>query len=186
MTDREIVALFFARDESAIAQIDSAYGNYCRAIADSILQNDEDTEECVSDAYLRAWNAIPPASPLLLRTYLGKITRRLAFDRYQKRHADKRGGGQIPLILDELSECLPSRGNPDETDNTLLTQDCLDRFLRSLPDEQRWMFVRRYWYAARVKDIAKALHKSENDVSVTLSRLRSKLKDELEKEGIDI
>ncbi len=186
MQDSDIVALFFERDETAIAQVDVQYGGYCRTIARRILQNDADADECVNDTYQRAWDAIPPAKPANLRTYLGKIARHLAFDRYKSLHADKRGSGELPLVLDELSECLSGGDDSARLTESIVLKDCLEHFLKALPPQKRFIFLRRYWYADAIKDIADALGKTENDVSVTLSRLRSSLKTTLEKEGIAV
>ena len=184
MQDRDIVALYIARDEQAIVQTQETYGAYCRTVAVHLLSNDADAEECVNDAFLRVWNAIPPAHPQNLRTYLAKIVRRLAFDRFKAQTADKRGGGELPLVLDELSECIGNNREPDDATEAILLKDCLERFLRELPADKRYMFLRRYWYADAVKDIAKALGRRENDVTVTLSRLRVSLKTILKKEGV--
>jgi len=184
MKDSELLALYTQRDETAITHTADIYGRYCYAVAHRILNNSDDAEECVNDTYLHAWNAIPPAAPTNLKAFLATITRHLAFDRYKARTADKRGGGDIPLILDELSECLSAGDEGDRVTDLLLLKDCLTRFLSGLPATKRWIFLRRYWYADPVKEIAKALHKSENEVSVTLSRLRSQLKALLKKEGV--
>lgn len=106
MEDREIVNLYWERNSNAIKETASKYGGYCKAIAKNILGNNEDAEECVNDTYLNTWNSIPPNRPNVLSTYLGKITRNLSFDRFRHRHADKRGGGEIELVLDELGECV--------------------------------------------------------------------------------
>lgn len=106
MEDREIVNLYWERNSNAIKETASKYGGYCKAIAKNILGNNEDAEECVNDIYLNTWNSIPPNRPNVLSTYLGKITRNLSFDRFRHRHADKRGGGEIELVLDELGECV--------------------------------------------------------------------------------
>lgn len=186
MQDREIVGLFWDRDEQAIVHAAARYGGYCRTIASRILQNEADVEECVNDTYRHAWDAIPPAKPQNLRTYLGAIARHLAFDRYKAGRADKRGGGELPLVLDELSECLSCGDETEKTTEAILLKDCLERFLYTLSKQNRYIFLRRYWYADSIKDIADALGKSENTVSVTLWRLRSSLKSMLQKEGIDL
>ncbi len=186
MQDSEILALYAARDEQAISQTQATYGTYCRTVAGRLLSSDADAEECVNDAFLRAWNAIPPANPQNLRAYLAKIVRRLAFDRYKSQTADKRGGGELPLVLDELSECIPSGNEADHVTEAILLKSCLERFLRELSADKRYIFLRRYWHADTVKAIAAATGKSENDISVTLSRLRTSLKTILEKEGVDL
>ena len=108
ITDEELIALFWQRDGNAIDERSRAYGAYCYTIANGILQNPEDAEECVNDTWLRAWNTIPPKRPQRLRIFLAKITRNLAFDRFKRRYAQKRGGGEICLALEELEECIDS------------------------------------------------------------------------------
>ena len=114
MDDSGIIDLYFARSEDAIVQTDAKYGAYCRAIAMNILKSREDSDECVSDTWLHAWNAMPPQRPGILSAFLGRITRNLSFDRFKAAHADKRGGGSLAASLDELAECIASRGGVDE------------------------------------------------------------------------
>lgn len=185
MDDREIVALFEIRSENAIRQTAAQYGRYCHSIAFRILQNDQDAEECVSDTYLRVWNAIPPACPTNLQTFLGKITRNLALNRYEKRTADKRGGGQMPLVLEELAECLPDHDWETRCETTDI-REALNRFLQGLPKETRVIFVRRYWFMQSANEIALALGISPNRVNVTLHRTRRKLQTYLKQEGITV
>lgn len=183
MDDKQIVGLYWERDESALTLTQDKYEQYLRAIARNILGSDEDAKECVNDTYARAWDSIPPQSPSRLGAFLGKITRNLALDRVRADGAKKRGEGQIDLILDELSGCLPDGGNV--TDDILL-KDMLERFLRSLPEQTVRVFLRRYWYMSTVSEIASEYRLSENRVKVILFRARKKLKDFLEKEGIDL
>ncbi len=184
MDDREILALFSARSETAIEETAAKYGRYCYRIAHSILQNAQDAEECVSDTYLRAWNAIPPAMPERLQTYLGKITRRLSLNAYDKRTADKRGGDSVVLCLEELEMCVPADRADSPLAETITLKDTLSRFLRDLPPRERRLFIKRYWYMQAVSEIAAADGLSENHVSVILMRTRKKLKTVLEKEEI--
>ena len=121
MDDSVIVELYWTRSESAIAETSSKYGKYCYSIAYNILLSSEDADESVNDTYLGAWNSIPPHRPSTLSTFLGKITRRISIDRWRKRHAAKRGGGEVALALDELSECLSSRSN--DTEQTILLKE---------------------------------------------------------------
>ena len=114
MDDKQILDLYWERSEAAISETSKKYGKYCRYIASNILHNDEDSEECVNDTYLRAWNSIPPNRPSVLKTFLGKITRNLSLDRYELLNAKKRNGGQMSLIFDEIQECIPSL---DSTEN---------------------------------------------------------------------
>ena len=186
MEDRRIIDLYWARSEEAISETARKYGRYCRAIARNILNNDEDAEECVSDAYLRLWNAIPPARPNRLQTYLGRIVRNLSLNKREKASAEKRGAGQIPLILDELAECIPDDSDGEAVTESILIKDVLDRFLDTLSPEARKIFVRRYWYMSSLKEIAAEYGISEGNAAVSLLRTRMKLKTVLEKEGIHL
>lgn len=183
MEDSKIVQLFWARDQEAIAAAAQKYGGYCTAIAMQILGSAEDAEECVNDAYLHAWNAIPPHRPEVLSTFLGKITRNLALNRYKHNHAGKRGGGEAVLVLDELAECLADSGSPEQEVSRRALVDAINAFLGTLPADKRGMFICRYWYFDSVSAIAARYGMSANQVSVTLSRLRAKLHHDLEKEG---
>lgn len=182
MDDGKIVELYHARDESAIRESDQKYGRYCLSVAYGILGNHEDAQECVSDTYLRAWNAMPPHRPENLRTFLGKITRNLSLDRLDHLSAEKRGAGESPAVLEEIAQCIPA-ANADETDGAIL-KEAIDRFLASLPTGTRKIFVRRYWYMDPVKEIAARYGVSESKVKVTLFRTRNRLRKHLEKEGI--
>ena len=183
MEDEQIVALYFERDERAIEQTKKKYDRYCHAIAGRILPSLEDVEECVNDAYLKAWNTIPPQRPDPLSTYIGMLTRQLSLNRYQENHREKRGGGAVPLLLDELQECIPDAAASDMSDDICL-RDALDRFLGALPQRTRIVFMRRYWYAQSPSQIARSLSMTEQGVNVLLFRTRKKLKQFLEKEGI--
>lgn len=185
MEDKEIVALYHARSEDAIMQTAAKYGRYCHAIAFRILQSDADAEECVSDTYLRAWNAIPPHCPQSLQTFLGRITRNLSLSLLEKRSADKRGGGQLPLVLEELAECLPDRAQEAQSE-TACIREALERFLSGLSKETRVIFVRRYWHMQSAAEIALALGTTPNRVNVTLHRTRKKLQTYLKQEGITV
>ena len=184
--DREIVALYLARSEKAITATDERYGKYCRSIALRILHDERDVEECVSDVYRHIWSVIPPQSPSSLRAFLGAVTRHLALDCYDRRMTQKRGAGEVPLLLEELADCVPTAENGDTQTETIVIRDTLDRFLEQLPPAERWLFLRRYWYADTVQELARATDMRENAVSVTLYRIRKKLKTALEKEGISI
>ena len=186
MKDEQIIEWFWLRNEEALAQTDAQYGTYCYTIAYQILGNHDDADECVNDTYQRAWMAIPPAKPQNLRTYLGKITRHLAFDRYKRMHTHKRGEGQLPMILEELSECVSGETEHDPVADKLVLKDCIDRFLKTLSPTKRQLFMRRYWYGDSIAELAVTFHKSENDVYVTLCRLRAALKIMLEKEGMGL
>lgn len=186
MEDVKIVQLYWDRNESAITETSNKYGYYCTSIAQNILGDHEDALECVNDTYLNAWNSMPPHRPNMLSTFLGKITRNLSFNKYKHDHASKRGNGQLPAILDELSECVS--GNEDVTAsveyNDLVT--CIDEFLDSLSPQKRSIFVCRYWYNDSIAEIANQFHMRENAVSMTLARLRKKLKVVLVERGYDV
>ena len=170
MEDSQIIALYWDRSEKAIAETARKYGKYCLTIARNILNNDEDAEECVSDAYLRLWNAIPPMRPNRLQTYLGRIVRNLSLNKQEEASAEKRGAGQIPLILDELAECIPADPREDTVTDSILIKDVLDRFLDTLTPEARKVFVRRYWYMSSLKEIAQEYGISEGSAAVSLMR----------------
>ena len=186
MNDQHIIALYFQRDEQAIEKTDQKYGRYCFAIAWNILYSHEDSEECVSDAYLQTWNAIPPQRPLSLKAFVGRLTRNNALNRYEYAHAEKRGGGQLPMCLDELAECVSGKDTPETHADHQHLVTCLNTFLSLLKKEQRIIFVRRYWYESSIQEIAEDLGLSESNVKVTLLRLRRRLKKYLEKEGIQL
>ncbi len=184
MEDNVIIDLYWARDQRAIQASDAKYGPYCRAVAGSILWDHRDREECVSDTWQRAWNTMPPQKPSLLRAFFGAITRNLALNRYEYDHAQKRGGGQLPLALEELQDCLPAPNSTEQAVEAGELTALLETFLRSLPTRERTVFLRRYWYLQPVKDIARSLGLGESRVKMTLLRTRAKLREVLEKEGI--
>lgn len=186
MKDNAIIELFFARDERAIKITAEKYGNYCNAIAGNILNNREDAEECVNDTYLRAWNSIPPHRPLVLKTYLGKLTRNLAFDLYKKRTAEKRGGGEISAVLDELAECIAGENDPAKEFDKVELQETINIFLGTLSKEKCAVFVRRYWYVESIPEIAERYDMTENHVSVILTRLRKQLRSYLAERGFEL
>ena len=182
MEDSKIIALFFARSEQAITELSSKYGRLCMHLANNILGNQQDSEECVNDAYLGAWNTIPPQKPNPLQAYICKIVRNIAIAKYHANTALKRNS-QYDVALDELEHCLSS---PDTADSKLQAKELshlINRFLESLDTTSRVMFVRRYWYSDSVSDIAETFHMRPNSVSVQLSRIRTKLRKFLIKEG---
>ena len=184
MEDRQIIALYNERSEAALSETADKYGRYCRTIAYNILQNKEDSEECVNDTWLKAWESIPPQCPERLSAFLGKITRNLALNRYKHNTREKRGGGQTMLVLEELTECIPGTDGTEEMVNEALLTEVLNGFLAELPMEKRKIFMRRYWYLSSVKELAADFGLSESNVKMTLLRLREKLRQVLEKEGI--
>lgn len=186
MEDREIIDLYWARSEQAIRETDRKYGPFCHSIARNILNNIQDSEECVNDTYMYTWNSIPPRTPSKFSAFLGKITRNLALKKLELYSAKKRGGGQVLLALEELSECIPS---PDCVERRLedrLLAEKLNAFLGALSAESRIIFLRRYWKLDPVKTIAMDCGMTESKVKMSLMRTREKLKRFLEQEGIDL
>ena len=188
MEDSKIIDLYWARSEDAISETDLKYGKYCRYIAYNVLYCEEDTEECVNDTYVRAWNCMPPHKPQILSSFLGKITRNLALDRLAYNNAQKRKP-EMQCTFDELAECLPAEGARDtENDITenIVINDVVNKFLKSLPLQTRVIFMRRYWYMSSINEIAEDYGVSESKVKVTLHRARKKFKELLEKEGVSL
>ncbi len=184
MEDSRIVSLYWERSETAIVETERAYGKYGLAIAKNILGSREDAEECVNDAYMRLWNAIPPEKPSRLGLYLGKIVRNLALNRLKALGTAKRGGGQYPAALDELDHTLTSRDGVEDVMENKRLSSLLKQFLRGLPSEKRVIFLLRYWYFKPVGEVASSLGLSISKVKMTLSRTRKDLQAFLEKEGI--
>jgi RNA polymerase sigma-70 factor (ECF subfamily) len=185
MDDRKIVQLYWDRDEQAIPATADKYGSYCTAIAKNILGNNEDAEECVSDTYLNAWNSMPPHRPSVLPTFLGKITRNLSFNRYKHNTADKRGGGELPAVLDELADCVSGKEDMEQEFNQQELVRAINAFLDTLPRDKRGIFICRYWYTDSISEIANRHGMKEGAVSMTLSRLRANLHDYLLERGFE-
>lgn len=183
MEDSHIVALYWDRSEEAIARTADKYGRYCYSIAYHILADAGDSDEAVNDTYLGAWNSIPPHRPSALSTFLGKLTRRISINRWNERRADKRGGGELPLALDELAEAVPAQGTPEEAVAVRELTQSIDRFLACLPERERDMFVCRYWFLAPIAEIGERFGAGTSKVKSTLFRTRNKLKAHLEQEG---
>ncbi len=186
MDDQEIIARFFARDEEGLTAARARYEPYCAAVARSFLNDPRDQEECLSDTWLRAWNAIPPQRPRSLGAFLAKITRNLAINRLRDGNAQRRGGGQVPLALEELGECVSLEGSPEGELDRQAAEEALNRFLDGLPPLQREVFLRRYWYLDSIEDIARRAGWSKSRVTTTLHRLRVRLRAHLIQEGIDV
>ena len=186
MEDRDIIQLYWDRDEGAIPATADKYGGYCAAIARNILDDGRDAEECVNDTWLAAWNAMPPHRPARLAAFLGKLTRNLSFNRWKARRADKRGGGQLPLVLDELGECVSGREDVEGAVDRKELIRALDDFLTALPRRSRDLFVRRYWNGDAVKDLAQELDVRPNALTKRLLRLRESLRSYLESEGVSV
>ncbi len=184
MDDSQIVDLYFARSERAIKETDDKYGGYCYKIAYGILANREDSEESVSDTYLSAWNSMPPRKPVKLSTFLGKLTRNISIDRWRKNSARKRGHGEVNLALEELSECVSGQKS---VENIIIQKEviaCLDHFLTSLSNDQRDVFLCRYWYANSLEEIAGKTGCSVGKIKSMLHRTRNRLSKQLDKEGL--
>lgn len=184
MEDSRIIELFFQRSEDAIRETDAKYGSYCFSIAHGILTNTEDANEAVNDAYMGLWIAIPPHRPNSLAAFLGKITRRISINRWQASRTAKRGGGETALALEELAACIPSNADVERELEAAELTALLNRFVRSLPETERRVFVLRYWYIDSISDIAKQFGFSQSKVKSMLFRVRNKLRKELEKEEI--
>lgn len=186
MQDSQIIALYLARDERAIAETAAKYGSFCAGIAYNILQNMQDAEECVNDTWLRTWNSIPPAQPTRLSAYLGRITRNLALDKYKAAHREKRGYGEVTVALDEISEITASGYEVEDLYREWEFVQHINTFLYSLSERDRNIFVRRYFFTDSVPAIAKRFGTSQGNVLKVLSRTRQKLKDYLDKEWSSI
>ncbi len=184
MEDAAIVEQYFRREESALQVTQEKYSAYCRAIAWGVLRDEGSSEECVNDALLKAWNSIPPNRPRSLRAYLGALCRNAALSRYREAHAERRGGSQIPLALEELQESIPGSGG-NLAERAALGA-VLSDFLRALPERERYLFLRRYWYLDSIPELAEQLSMQPGAVRTQLHRTRRKLKAHLEKEGIGV
>lgn len=184
MEDKQIIDLFWNRSQNAISETAKKYEKYCYYIAFNILHSREDSEECVNDTYLKAWENIPPQRPEKLSVFLGKITRNLSINRFKHKTAKKRGEGQYVIALEELQECIPSMTSVEKDMEEKALVDVFNRFLEGLPIEKRKIFMRRYWYFSQVKDIASEYSMSESKVKMSLMRTRGELKEFLEKEGV--
>ena len=183
MDDQAIIGLYFDRSETAIAETAQKYGSYCFSIAFNILSDREDSEESVNDTYMAAWNNIPPRVPTVLATFLGRLTRNISLNRWRTRQAYKRGGGELPLALEELEGCISGGETPEEQLEKKELLRALNRFLAGLPETERKIFVCRYWYLDPISDTAARLGWTESRVKSQLHRTRNKLRRHLEKEG---
>lgn len=186
MEDRQIIERYFARDEGAIAATEEKYRSYCASIAGNVLDSREDVEEVLSDTWLRAWNSIPPRKPDNLKLYLARIVRNLSFDRFRSQSREKRGGSQIILALEELSYCIPSPTHPGMKLEEKELSAAINGFLTTLPQRDRVIFLRRYFYTQSFEQIASAMEISQGAVRTALSRTRKKLKHYLLKEGFSV
>ena len=186
MEDSRIIDLYWQRDPAAITETGAKYGGYCRSIARNLLADLRDAEECVNDTWLRAWNAMPTDRPDHLGAFLGTITRRLACSRWRAAQAAKRGGGELPLLLEELEGCVPAVPSAAQAAEDRELAESVNRFLRSLPEWECSVFLRRYWYGEPLQVIAERYAMKLNTVKSSLYRTREKLRDHLEQEGIQV
>lgn len=184
MEDERIVELFWTRSESAISETSAKYGKYCHAVAYRILSSEEDAKECVNDTYLDAWNSMPPHRPAILSTFLGKITRRIAIDRWRSRDAKKRGGGEAAITLEELEECVSSGHDVEREVEEKEVLEKLNAFLGKLSASERDVFLCRYFFLLPVSEICDKFGFGQSKVKSMLSRTRKKLRDFFVKEGL--
>ncbi|MGN0335529.1 MAG: RNA polymerase sigma factor [Lachnospiraceae bacterium] len=184
MEDNRIVDLYWERDENAIRETSAKYGRYLHTIAYHILYNQEDADESVNDTYMNAWESIPPHRPSVLSAFVGKITRRISLNKWRDKTRGKRGGGQVPLALDELSECIASDQDVEQVVELKELSHSIDHFLRTLPETERDVFVSRYWFLASVREISSKFEFSESKTKSMLFRTREKLKKYLWEEGL--
>ena len=185
MDDKQIVELYWQRDEHAIEATAAKYGPYCMKISRNILEDRADSEENVNDTYLHAWNAMPPQRPAILQAFLGKIARNLALNRYKAKTAQKRRGDALALSLDELDDCVLSLPGPESETAAAELGASISTFLRTQSKDARSMFILRYFYCDSIEEISSRFGCGESRVKTTLLRTRRKLKQHLIKEGYD-
>lgn len=183
MNDKKIIELYLKRDEQAIRESMTSYGSYCRAVATGILSDPADAEEAVADTWLKAWDSIPPHRPKYLRLFLGRITRNAAVSIWRRNNARCRGGGQIPLALEELGECIGQHNDPEDAVSSKELSRAVTAFLKTEPVTRRAVFLRRYFYLEELPVIAQRYGLRESNVRMMLSRTRQKLKKYLKQEG---
>lgn len=184
MDDEAIVQLLEARQESALDALAGKYARLCRGVARNFLSDERDTEECVNDTWLHAWNAIPPEHPKALPAWLARVTRNLAVSRLRALRAQKRGGGEASLALDELSECLGGGTEPQRELDARALGEAINAFLDRLRPPERDLFVARYFFAAGTDELCERTGFSAGRINTQLSRTRRKLKNHLKEEGL--
>ena len=181
LSDEEIIALYWDRDEQAISRTDEKYKKFLLSVAFNIVFDDQDCEECLNDTYIDAWNSMPPSKPALLQAFLATIMRRTAIDRYKSRKRQKRIASELTVSLSELEEIIA-----DESDNSAQTDELarlLSDFVRSLPDRRMYIFMSRYYFARPIGEIASLLCCSESTVNKEIAAIKRELKEKLMKEG---
>lgn len=183
MDDTDIIGLYFERSPSAIKESQAKYESYCRTISMNILHSREDTEECLSDTWMKAWKTIPPENPVCLSAFLGRIARNTALSLWRRGNSKKRKCSETEVCLDELTECIPENQGKTFTEDLEL-KESLNRFLKELDERSRKIFMKRYWYVIPIKKIADELDMNEGAVKMTLLRTRKKLRQFLEEEDI--
>lgn len=184
MEDCKIIDLYWEWDEKAIGATASKYGSYCYYIAYNVLHNQEDADESVNDTYLGAWNAMPPHRPNMLRTFLGKITRCVSLKKWRDDHREKRGGDEVSLVLEELSECVPSNFSVEDSVIADELSALMNQFIGTLAPTERQVLLCRYWYLDSIDKISEEFCFSNSKVKSMLHRTRAKLLAYLEKEGV--
>lgn len=186
MEDSKIITLYWARSEDAISETAAKYGSFCYSISYNILTNREDAQECVNDTYMDAWKLIPPTKPTDLSAFLGKITRHISIDRWRKRSAEKRGGGETELALEELAECIPGTNDPQQEMEAKELEVLVRHFLQTIPRTSRIIFLKRYWALENIQTIGIEMGLSIPKVKSNLHRTRLKLRKFLNEEGYHV
>ena len=184
LDDKVIIQHYWDREERAINETDEKYGSFCLRIAENILGNQEDSKECVNDTYLNAWNSIPPHLPEKLSCFLGKITRNLALNIYEKKHTAKRGKGQIEMALSELAECVDMSSDIENESERQQIRDVINEFLKNQNMQRKNIFIQRYWYLMSIKEIGVQHDMNDNQIKSVLYQMRNELKKILVKEGL--
>ena len=173
--DEKIVELFFKRSELAIRELDNKYGKACHRLSYNIVNDRQDAEECVNDAYLGAWNAIPPEKPDPLLTYLCKIVRNISLKMYYRKKAAKRSS-TYTIAMEEIEACIAAPSTVETEFEARELARVIESFLDTLTAENRVIFMRRYWFSDSCKDIAGLVGLTEKNITVRLTRIREKMK----------
>lgn len=186
MTDKEIIALYWERSESALSESQSKYGSLCRRVAANILGSREDAEECLNDALYAAWNAIPPERPDSLSAYLARITRNHALTRLKARRRQKRGGGEAEVLLSELEECVPTEDFADRLIDARHIGGAINAFLKEQTEVNAAVFTERYFHCKTIEEISRESGFTKSKITAILFRMREKLRQELNGKGVDV
>lgn len=184
MEDKNIIALFWSRSEEAIKETSIKYGPFLYVVSHNILKSKEDSQECLNDTYLKAWKEIPPSRPRYLKAYLTKIIRNISIDLYRKKKSQKRGSGQVELVLDELNQIAMEKNLVEKTIEGKFLVEKINKFLEEIDPDKRKIFLMRYFYLLPIKEIAHLLNRKESTINTILFRCREDLKKYLEKEEI--